>query len=548
MTAISNKIGINAGLGGSYYVPDKGWYRYTDDEAKQQFDYDYPFIKNSPFKFVRLIISYRSCLTNTTTPAGSNDTGVLPYDWESWDYAINQLLADDFTVIIAPDTWDTVTYDLSGFKDWLTALIKHYSNKGIIWEGINEATSGNGYWFNQPVTDQILKDIVDTNKYLYNLVRVYDPKSKFSSGAFPSSTNENLGFAETAIQLGILDQGDYASYHPYEYGAPEQILTNSWDVQTLNDFKNKNLLPIASEFGYATPSQFNGNYTEDEQSDNVLREYLLLDSLGYEVMALFDLQAVNPFSIVHNPSISDFNLKVDLSTSAVKMRAYNDIQKFFTNLYGYSFVTRESTDSNSDYIFRYAKSGQLDKIVFWTSGSDHQIKYKNETLSLTSSPSILTDTKGTRFNVNNYSDIQLGLIQLSDNVSNSLITNFQNNQQIILNSIENINNFLQTMGISIQLDSNQILDLTGYSEMNYEFVNTYWSNFQVLTNLIQQLISIFNSISWLNPDDGSKFSFISAPDYQISLDGELTFRVNNFWNSAQEAVNAMNNKIQEIVS
>lgn len=360
MTAITKKLGTNSW--GMYFDPAK----FDFEIFKSHWDYDLSMIKQMPMDWLRIGYTYYDSGLNTD---GS-------YNFERLDYAIDTAQSAGLKIILP--IWfvddgltNKTNIDYQSYYakwiDMIEKIVQRYAGKGIYYEAVDEATSGGHFWLNQNITDSILNDIVSMNTKFYNFIQKYDDSAVFINGDFASPSAATF----SAIDKGMLDFGEYASYHPYLTN-PEGMISDSTQIKLRSAIYNKGLPMSATEFGFGSPSAFNGSNTPEQKASKLLRQIYILDMLNFEHIIQFTMEGSDVAWRLQNTD-GTFNLSGQM------------IKSQMTELTGYTFLERIKSDTN-DYLFRYVKNGFKDKVVYWTTSSSHVVgKY-----TLTDTPQIYT--------------------------------------------------------------------------------------------------------------------------------------------------------------
>lgn len=360
MTAITEKLGTN--YWGMYFDPAK----FDFETFKSHWDYDLSMIKQMPMDWLRIGYTYYD--------GGLNADG--SYNFERLDYAIDTAQSSGLKIILP--IWfvddgltNKTNIDYQSYYakwiDMIEKIVQRYAGKGIYYEAIDEATSGGHFWLNQNITDSILNDIVSMNTKFYNFIQKYDDSAVFINGDFASPSAATF----SAIDKGMLDFGEYASYHPY-FANPEGMISDSTQIKLRSAIYNKGLPMSATEFGFGSPSAFNGSNTPEQKASKLLRQIYILDMLNFEHIIQFTMDGSDVTWILQNTD-GTFNLSGQM------------IKSQMTELTGYTFQERIKSDTN-DYLFKYVKNGFKDKVVYWTTSSSHVVgKY-----TLTDTPQIYT--------------------------------------------------------------------------------------------------------------------------------------------------------------
>lgn len=502
MTSITDKLGVNSW--GMYSDPAK----FDFETFKSHWDYDLSMINKLPINWVRIGYTYYDGAVNAD---GS-------INFERLDYAIESAQKYGFKVILPIWVVDdgltnktNIDYQ-SYYAKWLEmirTIVMRYAGKGIYYEAVDEALSGGHFWLNQSISDSMVADIINMNDRFYAYTKAYDTTAKFISGDFasPSST------AYKAIENGMLDYGDFASYHPY-FTNPEDMISSSGQIAFRQAIKDKGLKLSATEYGFGVPSAFNGANTREEQASKLVRQTLILDMLGFEHIIQFTMDGSDKAWVMQNED-DTFNL------------TGNMMQSVMFSLQDYSFSERIESDKN-DYIFRYVKDGDIDKIVHWTTSNEH----KFGDFYLTSMPTVETLDFGTS---NTNSEILNGII-LEQLKNTDVISNYSNNMAIIRSALAEINRFLKKYGFNTvyidYVDLRFITSATLVFELNNQIGKT--------EDAIESIVSLFNHTPWLEDIDPTS----SSGTYVYKNSVSIAF-VNTHWINIEININNLLNTIKK---
>lgn len=438
---LEKKLGMNI-FGDSFKANPR---TNTDSDPNSVFESrwntDIDAMKQLNMKYVRLGASYSTLLSKDNEGDNNNPSNYNDYDFSRLDYAIHSAKSAGLTPIISMyadsniasknnDTnYNNSAYpdDLARTKDLINQLVDHEADKGVLWEGFNEAESGSqDYWFGQTDMEaddkQKLKDVVMMDKYFQDQVNKYDqaydsnPDSNFITGDLGGSS----GLANEIINLdpGVFDNtknnktSGFGSFHAYKGYTPEDVLkgnTNdqvltqtdptadwsSWDAKEIESLRAQGLKPAITEFGYPYPDGWSlgGSESRQQQSDNLEREIFSLDMEGADMIIPFTMEHTNAQWALKNSS--DQN-----QTSPAS--AFSNLQKLMNQLHGYTFSQKVSSEDNSlgnhsddngNYVLKYTKDNSPDKYVYWTTTADnkdldHTLEINGTPVTATASPQI----------------------------------------------------------------------------------------------------------------------------------------------------------------
>lgn len=307
----------------------------------------------------------------------------------------------------------------------------------------------------------------------------------------------------------MLDYGDFASYHPY-FTNPENMISSSDQVAFRQAIKDKGLKLSATEYGFGVPSAFNGANTREEQASKLVRQTLILDMLEFEHIIQFTMDGSDSAWAMQNKD-GTFNL------------TGNMMQGVMFDLQGYNFSERLDSESN-DYILRYVKDGDVDKIVYWTTSNEH----KFEELYLTSMPTVMTLDYGT----SQLDSVIVKNINLEQLSNTDIEGNYNANMAKIKSALDVVNSFLSLYGFdtvyTTYINLSSIPSAVFSSELNNQLCRTEAT--------IEGIISLFNRTSWL-PNIALKSP---SGTYTVSLNV-----INNHWRNIEVNLNNLLNAIDK---
>ncbi|WP_436702737.1 hypothetical protein [Lactiplantibacillus plantarum] len=524
MAAITDKLGVNEW--GMYF--NGGDY----ETFKDNIDYDFEMMNQLPINWVRLGTTYSDSLVT--------DEG---FDWSRLDYAVAKANMIGLKVII-PVWFGTgnltnktnVDYQqaLINWRKLITSLVHHYKGQGITYEAIDEANGGGPYWLDRDAKSN-MADIISMNNFFARLVATDDTASYITGDFSWPGDPSYIDTAITAIKRGMLSVGQAVSYHPYHRGIPEQILTNEGELNLRQQFANHNLPVAATEYGYPVLKRFNGVYTAQQQSDYILRQTLLMDMLGFDKMIAFTMDNSDKgWALQHN--------YYDGSNKGSFNQVGSDYQQLFTELLGYTFSTRVTTDSQDDYLLTYTAPDKSTKLVYWTAAANHAITVSGIAYQLTGTPTITTMEQLPSQN-------QLTTIQLISGIDVDWPNYWQQVCQVNANSIT----------VTLNMISNTMLNRFGIQSPTFtayakplpldDSQTYFWQKdmFMTIMGQINQLIAFFNRYNWLIQDDGSYWPSIYIDGLTgLTLSVVQKQQLSQDWATMTVAINNLINKINQV--
>lgn len=312
-----------------------------------------------------------------------------PWDFSTAKQQLDFLQDHGITPIVGFDPWPTDAENADsehaqyGFDAKVTAFVKNFSGRGIIWQGLNEANGDDGHphWFGRDIRfdKQAFNDWLDYDRRMNSIVQKYDPGAVFLTLDFYNT----IAFNETdrmnhiwsqALEAGIQETGDALSIHPYNWdnnghfnGTPEDVF------KAMQPDKRVTLPMVTTEFG------FRRDVVGDElQADYNLRELFLLDLLGHSIITTYKAFGTQP----------DSDDGYALATPQ-GMRPVGKLmqQLIMHDLNGFTCFERVTTPSAGDYVLRYV-GATGDKFVYWTVDDKHNVNHLDIPLELTSTPKV----------------------------------------------------------------------------------------------------------------------------------------------------------------
>lgn len=499
MTSITNKLGVNNF--GMYFDPSK----FSFDDFKKRWDYDLDAINKLPINWIRIGYTYYD--------RGINDDG--SYNFDRLDYAVESAQKIGLKVILP--IWfvddglddglvDKVNIDYkyyySAWLDMIRSIVKRYAGLGLYYEAIDEATSGGHFWLNKPITGEIINDIVNMNRQFDSYVKAYDSDARFITGDFAAPSKA----ADEAIEKGLLDFGDYVSYHPY-MTEPESMIDGPAQVEFRKKLGKTGLKLSATEFGFGVPTAFNGANTSQQQASKLLRQILILDMLGFEHIIQFTMDGSDTAWVLQDSNGGELN------------ESGKAIQALMFELTGFIFVEKLKSDSG-DYVFKYSKNDEFDKAVYWTTKETHTCG----NYIFTQMPKIKT------LNTVGRPESEYPQLELERLDSRNILANYQKNIEMINDRSAKLNKFLSTYGFKNIYNVSD--NLSYYKKMNREFIAKLSFQLKSLKLSIAGVIRELNQNGWI--DVNGINGDISG---SIFNGAELVAVINKYWNWIEKNIN-----------
>lgn len=267
------------------------------------------------------------------------------------------------------------------FTNYAKAAVKHFKDKGIIWEIYNEPT---GFWTFSDGTKPDFQNITSVLKcesqyaLLANSVSsgiksefpnevVIGPGMAWCDGMVSPGFNNSLVFLREWYKTGACSNLDGISLHPYRQVAPEYATLDypsfKNDISN-NAYNNTGKYPaiVCSEWGYSAGWVGIGGSTYAERevwkSKNIPR--LLLTNIMNNIPLTILYDWMNDGSSQTNPE-HQFGLVLPYDQSSANpnitvLNSYNALKTLSTQLSGYSYLGRLNIGASGvlgDYILSF---------------------------------------------------------------------------------------------------------------------------------------------------------------------------------------------------
>ena len=340
-----------------------------DKEVKQ--------IADGGFRFVRMDILWNEC---------EKEKGM--YDFSAYDGLMTALDRHGIRALFIvcygnpiysgnPDVRFAPVNDESrkAFAAYAGALAKHYRGRGILWEIWNEPNYG--FW--QPGPDPVTYALAAN--MAAKAIHAADPTATVMG---PATAYMDPPWLEAAFKLGVLENFDVVSVHPYRGGnmSPETAIPEFkpvFDVVSKYTPKGKTIPVISSEWGY-TQSDFSA----EKQAEFMIRAFLGNMMSGMKLSIWYDWHddGESPKEREHHFGTVYFDY--------TPKPAYKAMQTLTKTLTGYRLVRRMDTAKPDDYVLLFT-DGATNKLAAWTTGEAHAVS-----IAIDAPAVILTDMYGKR--------------------------------------------------------------------------------------------------------------------------------------------------------
>jgi polysaccharide biosynthesis protein PslG len=249
------------------------------------------------------------------------------------------------------------------FARFAGAAASTFKGRGVIWEIWNEPNNPD-FWKPKPNADEYVKLAKDTIKAMRQAdadVGIIAP----GITTFPLKLDV-WNFLERCFELGLLEQIDGVSIHPYRAKPPETVDVDYQRLRTLMAQympKSKKSIPIiSSEWGYPIETAV----SLELQAALLVRQFLINSMKEIPLSIWYDWQDGKN---TQNP-LYNFGL---VTWDDQPKPAYLGVKTLTSQLKGFRFIKRLPLSSGGDFALLFA-SGQMQKLVLWTVDNPHSVR------------------------------------------------------------------------------------------------------------------------------------------------------------------------------
>ena len=252
------------------------------------------------------------------------------------------------------------------FASFAGAAARRFSGLGILWEIWNEPNTGR-FWQPQPSAEDYCR-----------LVAVAAPRIKAAdkSGLVvgPATSGMDFEWLEETFKLGLLENIDVLSVHPYWWGPPEPVV-GSYDKLRMLIKRyapiGKEIPIISGEWGYSLIKMDKSRMTELNQAQYLVRMYLVnfYQKISLSLWYNWKNIGINPDDREQNFGV----VKNDLEPKA----AYKAASVLFKTLSGYRMEGRIFTEDPDDFILK-VRNDKKTALAYWTVNEQHSLSITME--------------------------------------------------------------------------------------------------------------------------------------------------------------------------
>ncbi len=244
------------------------------------------------------------------------------------------------------------------FVRFAAAAARRYRGRGIIWEIWNEPNLEK-FWHAPP--DPL--SYADLAFKVIAAVRREDPTAWIVG---PATAHFPWEYLETLGQVGLYNQLDAVTVHPYRHNEPESAWEDYVRLRGILDRASpeRKIPIIAGEWGYSTVV---GGHTEEQQAMFLTRQMLAHLAADVDLSIWYDWRndGENAYEIEHNFGVVDYHFNPKPS--------YHAIKTMTDTLAGYRFQRRIPLARNDDFLLLFSNGEQV-ALAAWTAGTPHQVR------------------------------------------------------------------------------------------------------------------------------------------------------------------------------
>jgi len=290
------------------------------------------------------------------------------YDFSKYDELVDSLASKGIRAYFILD-YGNPLYDndmapntdegRAAFARFAAAGAEHFKGKGVIWELWNEPNIF--FWRPSPNVE----DYVKLAKVVYPALKKADPDCILLA---PASSGIDLNFLEKAFKLGLLENCDVVSVHPYGASKPEDAAAGLAKVRGLIAQyapKGRSYELVSGEWGFST---FSKGVSEETQADYIARQALSNMMSRCRINIWYDWKDDGP-----DPNENEHRFGT-VRQDMKEKPAFFAMKTLTTELNGYSYASRmRPTGSDDDYLALFQNDGDY-RLAAWTVGEPHSIK------------------------------------------------------------------------------------------------------------------------------------------------------------------------------
>ena len=248
------------------------------------------------------------------------------------------------------------------YARWAAAAVKHYQNRGFLWEFWNEPNIG--FWKPKPDVDAYAA----MARTAATAIRESAPGEALIG---PATSGIDIPFIEACFKNGVLTEWDAVSVHPYRQNNPESVLSEYGKLrQSIRRAApaSREIPIISGEWGYSAAWQ---NLDENQQGRLLARQFLTNLSQGIPLSIWYDWRddGADPKEPEHH--FGTVGLPQQGAGNAVLRikPAYQAARALTGTLAGHHFIRRLAIGAADDWVLLFGNERNL-VVACWTSANE----------------------------------------------------------------------------------------------------------------------------------------------------------------------------------
>ncbi len=263
------------------------------------------------------------------------------------------------------------------FAAFAEAAAKRYSGQGILWEFWNEPNIKQ-FWVPQPDVENYCQLVAEAAP----LIRKADPSGILLA---PATSGIPFDWLESCFRLGLLQEIDALSVHPYRSQAPETVGKDYDRLRKLIQQyapQGKQIPIISGEWGYSNINWDKKRLSDEQQARYLARMFLINLYQKIPVSIWYDWKndGTDPNEREHHFGTVERDLK--------PKAAYRAARALSSALGGYTIAKQLAAPNDKDIVYLLSKGNQR-ALALWTTDADHEM-----TLPFKASEGTLVDMLG----------------------------------------------------------------------------------------------------------------------------------------------------------
>jgi len=252
------------------------------------------------------------------------------------------------------------------YARWAAAAVKHYQNRGFLWEFWNEPNIG--FWKPKPDVDAYAA----MARTAATAIRESAPGEALIG---PATSGIDIPFIEACFKNGVLTEWDAVSVHPYGQNNPESVLSEYGKLrQSIRRAApaSREIPIISGEWGYSAAWQ---NLDENQQGRLLARQFLTNLSQGIPLSIWYDWRddGADPKEPEHH--FGTVGLPQQGAGKAVLRikPAYQAARALTSTLAGHHFIRRLALGATDDWVLLFGNGRDLVLACWTTAGNARMI-------------------------------------------------------------------------------------------------------------------------------------------------------------------------------